>query len=184
MAGLILVIGRLVEKKGIDVLLRAVVAVPAATVRVIGDGPCRAELTELATELGVADRVEFVGRRSRTEVLAGLAEAAIVALPSRVARDGDTDGVPVVLGEAVAAGVPVVASDAGGLAEHVQDGVNGRLVPAGSVDRLAAALRDLIADPAHGAALATVARDQLVAQLGLDAVGARYAEHLGRAAGR
>ena len=84
-AGRVLLIGRLVEKKGIDILLRAVVTVPAATIRVIGDGPCRTELTDLATELGVADRVEFVGRRSRAEVLAELAEAAVVALPSRVA---------------------------------------------------------------------------------------------------
>ena len=170
-AGRVLLIGRLVEKKGIDILLRAVATVPAATIRVDRGRPLPDRTDDLATELGVADRVEFVGRRSRAEVLAELAEAAVVALPSRVARDGDTDGVPVVLGEAVAAGVPVVASDAGGLGDHVQDGVNGRLVPAGSVDRLAAALRDLIADPEHGAALATVARDQLIAQLGVAAVG-------------
>jgi glycosyltransferase involved in cell wall biosynthesis len=182
--GRIVMVGRLVDKKGVDVLLRAMAGLPQATARIIGDGPRRADLERLAAELGVADRVEFVGKQPRRGVLDALATAAVVALPSKVGEGGDTDGVPVVLSEAVAAGVPVVVSDAGGLGEHVHDGVNGRLVPAGSVERLQAALRDVIADPEHAEAMAVVAREQMVGKLGLDAVGRRYAELLEAAAGR
>lgn len=173
--GRIVLVGRLVEKKGVDVLLRALAQLPDGTLQVIGDGPSRAALEELTATLGLSDRVEFLGQQPRKNVLATLATAAIVALPSKVGEGGDTDGVPVVLGEAMASGVPVVTSDAGGLSEHVEDGVNGRLVAAGSVDELREALRDMLADPEAAERRALAARERMVNTLGLDAVGGKYA---------
>ena len=143
-AGRILFVGRLVEKKGVDVLCAAVAKVPGVHLVVAGGGPLRSQLLEQAEALGHRrpDRASS-GRAARAEVMAELARAAVVAIPSRVGADGDADGVPVVLGEAMAAGVPVVVSRQGGLAEHVTDGVNGLLTEPGSVDELAATLSRL-----------------------------------------
>ena len=180
--GRVLFVGRLVEKKGVNVLLSAAADVPAARIVIVGDGPIGPELRAQAASLGIAERVEFVGARTRAEVMAELARAAVVALPSQVGAGGDQDGVPVVLGEAMAAGVPVVASDIGGLAEYVSDGDTGRLVPPGSVPELAAALGELIADPDAAEKLAVAASDRMAGSLDLAYVEKRYSRVLAEAA--
>ena len=146
--GRILFIGRLVEKKGVDVLCSAIARIPGARLAVAGGGPLLEQLHHQVEATGTSHRVELLGACSRSEVMAQLAMASVVAIPSRVGADGDQDGVPVVLAEAMAAGVPVVASRQGGLSEHVSDGVNGLLVKPGSTDDLVEALGRLIADPA------------------------------------
>lgn len=182
--GRVLFVGRLVEKKGVDVLLRALARVPEAGAVVVGDGPSRSALEALAAELGLGGRARFLGQRDRAGVMAELARAALVALPSQVGAGGDQDGTPVVLGEAMAAGVPVVASDLGGLAEHVADGTSGWLVAPGSVDELAGALRAAVADPAGAERRAAAARAALSGALDLDSVARRYRAVLEAAAGR
>ncbi len=182
--GRVLFVGRLVEKKGVDVLLRAAAQVPEVTVAVVGDGPSRGALEALARELGLGERARFLGQQDRTGVTAELARAAVVALPSQVGAGGDQDGTPVVLGEAVAAEVPVVVSDLGGLSEHIEDGRTGWVVPPGRVDELAAALRAAVADPAEAARRATAAREAMVGALDLDSVARRYRAVLEAAAGR
>jgi glycosyltransferase involved in cell wall biosynthesis len=182
-AGSILFVGRLVDKKGVDDLLRAIVDLPDATVRIVGDGPSRPALKTLADELEVADRVTFLGQQPRAVVLAEMAAAALVALPSKVGEGGDTDGVPVVLSEAMAARLPVVCSDAGGLSEHVVDGQNGWLVPAGSVADLRGAIAGALADPAEAERRAERAKDTMAGELGLAAIGDRYDAILRAAAG-
>lgn len=182
--GRVLLVGRLVEKKGVNVLLDAAATVPAARVVIVGDGPIAADLHAQAAALGITDRVEFLGPRTRAEVMAELARAAIVALPSQVGAGGDQDGVPVVLGEAMAAGVPVIASDIGGLAEHVSDTETGRLVEPGSVAELAAALEDLIADPVGAEKLASSASDRMAGSLDLVHVESCYQRVLAQAARR
>jgi glycosyltransferase involved in cell wall biosynthesis len=181
-AGRVLLIGRLVQKKGVDMLLDAAALVPDAHVVIAGDGPIAADLVRQADRLGITERVEFLGRCSRAQVMAQLARAAVVALPSQVGAGGDQDGVPVVLGEAMAAGVPVVASALGGLAEHVVDGKTGRLVTPGSVAELAEALDELLADPARAAELADNASTHLAGSLDLLHVGRRYRDALATAA--
>lgn len=180
--GRILFVGRLVEKKGVDVLLQALARVPAASLVVVGDGPSRADLQALAGKVGVADRVTFRGQQPRREVLAELGRAALVAIPSQVGAGGDQDGTPVVLGEAMAAGAPVVVSDLGGLAENISDGDTGWVVPAGSVDALVAALTQAVADPAEASRRADRAGQALFGRLDLDSVGARYRDVLAAAA--
>lgn len=172
--GQLLFVGRLVRKKGVDDLLRALAEIPEATLRVVGDGPSGDALKALAVDLGVTDRVEFLGKQPRTVVLAEMATAAASALPSKVGEIGDVDGVPVVLSEAMAARLPVIASDAGGLGEHVVDGENGWLFPAGDVGALTTALRHAITDPDEAARRAAVARERMVARLSITAVGDAY----------
>jgi colanic acid/amylovoran biosynthesis glycosyltransferase len=145
--GLLVSIGRLADKKGLDVLLQAMVNVPNVRLEVIGDGPEGDNLRTQACDLGIADRVRFAGRQPREVVLDALKRAQAVVIPSKVGAGGDRDGTPVVLCEAMAAGVPVVASALGGLQECLDDGYTGLLVPPDDADALTDALR-MVADGA------------------------------------
>jgi colanic acid/amylovoran biosynthesis glycosyltransferase len=180
--GRVLLIGRLVDKKGVNVVLDAAAEVDAARIVIAGDGPLGRDLRAQARSLGISDRVEFLGHRTRRQVMAELARAAIVVIPSQIGADGDQDGVPVVLGEAIAAGVPVVASDLGGLAEHVIDKMTGRLVRPGSSSDLACAVRELLADPAQAEELAAMALRKTAGALDLAHIEQHYARELAAAA--
>jgi glycosyltransferase involved in cell wall biosynthesis len=172
--GRVLFVGRLVEKKGVDVLLDAVARVPDIKVIVAGGGPLLDQLLAQSEALGLSDRAEFLGHCTRDQVLEQLSRAQLVVLPSQVGAGGDQDGAPIVLGEAMAAGVPVVASRLGGLAEHIADQDTGRLVTPGSVEELAAALQDLVADHESAERLARAAGAYVERVLDVDAVGDRY----------
>lgn len=172
--GRVLFIGRLVAKKGVDILLQAVAEVPDASLVVAGGGPLEFELRALVDRLGLAHRVELLGAVPRSAVMHELSRAAVVALPSQVGAGGDQDGVPVVLGEAIAAGVPVVASDIGGLAEYLVDGESGLLVPPGVPTELAAALTDALDNPEKAAALAANATDRVLPLLSIDRTARAY----------
>jgi glycosyltransferase involved in cell wall biosynthesis len=136
-------VGRLVPEKGVDVFLRAAAlvsgVVPQAAFLVVGDGPLRPDLEHRAAMLGLAGTVTFTGYRSdATRLLAGL---DVLVVPSR------SDGSPLVVCEAMAAGVPVVASRVGGLPDLVEDGGSGLLVRPGEAEDLARALVSLLLDP-------------------------------------
>jgi colanic acid/amylovoran biosynthesis glycosyltransferase len=180
--GLLVYVGRLADKKGIDVLLEALVQVPSARVQVIGDGPDRAPLVALAARLGVADRVRFSGKLPKCEVLAALARAQAVVIPSKVGAGGDMEGTPVVLCEAMAAGVPIVASDLGGLGECVDDGLTGLLVPPGDRDALAATLTKVVSGSVDLDLLGKAAATEAARALDIAAIGAAYSEVLADAA--
>jgi colanic acid/amylovoran biosynthesis glycosyltransferase len=143
----IVAVGRLVEKKGFDLLIEAVAKLRPArgpmTVRIVGSGPLESELRQLADTLGVADIIEFAGARPHAETLQDVAAARLICLPARIAANGDRDSMPVVLKEAMAAGVPVVATDVAGIPEMVDDEV-GRLVPPDDPHLLAAALESVL----------------------------------------
>ncbi|HET7530036.1 MAG TPA: glycosyltransferase [Mycobacteriales bacterium] len=154
-------VARLVEKKGVDVLLRAVAKLlaerPALTVRIVGDGPLAGELHRLRDELGLAGHVVFDGALPHAATLDVIAAARVLCLPARVARDGDIDSMPLVVKEAMAREVTVVAADAGGVGEMVEGGA-GVLVPPDDDDALATALRELLADDDRRAQLAAAGR--------------------------
>lgn len=148
--GTVLAIGRLVEKKGFAHLLDAAAILRdfdgLAEVVIVGDGELRGELEERGRSLGVNGLVRFAGAKRPEEVRALLEGAALLAMPAVVAADGDRDSMPVVVKEALAMGVPVVASDEVGLPEVVRDEW-GRLVPPGDPETLAGAIRELLELP-------------------------------------
>jgi glycosyltransferase involved in cell wall biosynthesis len=140
-AGMVLYVGRLMAEKGVATLLRAMPLVPAARLVIVGGGAERPRLEVLARELGIETRVEFRGGVSDRSVLAAIfREAALFVLPSH------SEGLGCVLLEAMAAGVPIVATDVGGIPELIENGVNGLLVPAADVHALADAITRALAD--------------------------------------
>ena len=142
----VLFIGRLVPVKGLELLLRACAGPERLTPVIVGDGPLRAELEALARQLGVDAR--FYGALGGADKAAWLAAADLFALPSIVLPDGRTDAAPVVLLEAMAAGLPVVATRVGGNAELIEHERSGLLVAPGEVAPLRAALAALASDAA------------------------------------
>ncbi len=159
--GRILVVGALRDKKGHDVLLRAAARLEGTVrVRIAGGGDNR-ELRQLAAELGV--RAEFLGPVAPDTVRDELTRAAVFALPCRVAGNGDLDGIPVVLMEAMAAGVPVVSTRLSGVPELIEHGRSGLLAEPGDVATLATALGELLRDPARARTLATAGRSRVAA---------------------
>jgi glycosyltransferase involved in cell wall biosynthesis len=161
-AARILSIGRLVEKKGFDVLVRACAKLRRAGIdfelRIVGSGPLRDELLALAEREGIADLVNLTGSLSQAQVAVELAAAEVFALTPMVMPDGDRDGIPNVVLEAMAAGVPVVASAVSGIPEVIEDGLTGRLVPPHSPSLLADALRKLLCDAPERNRLSEAAR--------------------------
>ena len=153
-------VGRLVAKKGFDLLIRAFAQLdrPGIRLRIAGDGPERAALVALSEAEGVADRVDFQGALPHAQTLALIRSGAIFALPCRTSATGDRDGIPVVLMEAMAAGKPVIAGRLETIAELVEDGVGGLLVPPDDVPALTEALRRLVDDPVAGRAMGLAGR--------------------------
>jgi glycosyltransferase involved in cell wall biosynthesis len=152
----LLFVGRLVQRKGVDVLLRAIACAPTTdrlSLWVVGDGPERRSLEALAAALGVLDRVAFFGFVSREELEDRYTECDVVVLPAVVDAKGDTEGLGVVLLEGSSHGKPVIASEAGGIVDIVRPGETGLLVPPGDVNALAAAIEALRADPERAAML-------------------------------
>lgn len=157
----VLTIGRLVPDKGQSLLLRAVAGlrrsgVPAV-LTVIGNGPDEAPLRRAARRLGVAEHVEFTGALGQPQVAERLRTADVFCLPSFA------EGLPVVLMEAMAAQVPVVATRIAGVGELVEDGVSGLLVAPGRADLLEGALARLAADPMLRHRLAAAGRERVLA---------------------
>jgi len=148
---LILAVGRLIEKKGFDILVRAcgLLRDQGITFRceIAGKGPEEARLRSLIAELDLAGCVELVGPKPQDEIVAAYRQAAVFALPCVVGADGNRDGLPTVLLEAMAMRLPVVSTDLTGVPEIVDDGVTGLLVPQNDPAALAAALARLLADP-------------------------------------
>jgi glycosyltransferase involved in cell wall biosynthesis len=138
----VLFAGRLVEKKGLDTLIDAMAIVrhsdPALELVVIGDGPERSRLERHASGAGV--KADFRGWLDAKDVRSAMRRAMLLVVPSRAAGGGDAEGLPTVIMEAMALGLPVVASRHAGIPEIVSDGVTGLLVPETEPAALAAAI--------------------------------------------
>ena len=174
----VLAVGRLVEKKGFDVLIAALARLPDVRAQIIGDGPLRAALERQAEESGVADRVEFAGSRPPAGVRAALEAADVLAMPCVVARDGDRDSMPVVVKEAMAMGLLIVASDVVGLPECVRPPWGALCVP-GDAAALAAALRAMLAlSPPERERAGGAGREWVLAHADVEAETARLAAAL------
>jgi glycosyltransferase involved in cell wall biosynthesis len=160
----ILTVANLRREKAHEVLLRAAAilapARPDLRFLIAGDGPRAAELRALADTLGLADRVEFLGHVEDVPALAGRADAFV--LPSR------SEAFPNAAMEAMAAGLPVVASAVGGLLDLIDHGRTGLLVPVDDAGALAAAIDQLAADPARAAQLGATAREDVIDRYSFD----------------
>jgi colanic acid/amylovoran biosynthesis glycosyltransferase len=152
---------RLIEKKGLPVTLRAFRQFtrvwPQARLSIAGEGPLEAALRILCAELGISEQVDFVGFLPQEELRRKLYESHIFLHPSEIGADGNQEGVPNSLLEAMAAGLPVLATTHGGIPEAVEHGVSGWLVAEGDYAALGQALCDLAADPARMAAMGAAA---------------------------
>ncbi|MGI9604620.1 MAG: glycosyltransferase family 4 protein [Acidimicrobiales bacterium] len=136
----IVCVARFSRQKDQDLLIRALRGVEGPwRLRLVGDGPLASSVRDLVSESGLDDRVEFLGDREDVEAI--LAHSDLFVLPS------NWEGLPLAILEAMRAGLPVVASDVGGVSEAVADGETGLLVPRGNAEDLRTALDTLVADP-------------------------------------
>ena len=173
----ILCVARLVEKKGVDVLLDALALLPPGLgwkLVQVGSGPLKKTLQNRARALGIAGRIEWRGPMTQDELLREYREADLFALASRVADDGDRDGVPNVLAEAQSQALACVATRVSAIPELVQDGVTGSLVEENDPHALARALEALIREPARRRALGDSGQARVSEKFRLD----RNIEHL------
>ncbi len=172
----LLAVGRFHPKKGFDVLLRALARVDRHVVlTLVGFGPAERRLRRLARTLGIEPRLRWTGPLDQPAVRALYRTSDLFVLPSRVTPDGDRDGLPNVVLEALSQGLPVVVSRATAAVEVVTDGVTGRLVPPDDPDALAAVLAALVSDPAARRRLGQAAIDRLGTAWDVETAGRRLA---------
>jgi len=181
----ILSIGRLVEKKGTDLLLDALALLPRELhwrLLHAGGGPLKSRLERRARALGLVDRIEWRGALAQGDILALYRSADLFALASRVASDGDRDGLPNVLAEAQSQGLACVATSVSAIPELIEDGKTGLLVPPESPQALARSLEALIRDPALRQRLGDAGRLRVNSRFGLEANLQRLSRRFGLAA--
>jgi len=166
----VVAVGNLRPLKGHDVLIDAAVEIlerfPDARFAIIGEGPERASLAARAAAHGVAHAFDFVGHSD--DVPARLADADIFVHPSRF------ESFPNAVLEAMAAGLPIVASDVGGIPEVIEDGRTGFLVPPGEDETLASRVMHLMANPEEGTQVGAAAREAVLAAFSFDRMVARF----------
>ncbi|MBA3505024.1 MAG: glycosyltransferase family 4 protein [Betaproteobacteria bacterium] len=177
----ILTVGRAVEKKGFDDLLRALALLPRERhwrLTHIGGGPLLGTLKKTARDLGIGERADWLGPQAQTAVLDAYRAADIFALPCRVGADGDRDGLPNVLLEAQSQKLACVSTRLSGIPELIENDVTGLLVDAGAADQLADALSRLIADPALRRRLGDAGYARTTGEFSMDAGADRLATRL------
>ncbi|HET7409891.1 MAG TPA: glycosyltransferase family 4 protein [Paracoccaceae bacterium] len=168
----LLSVGRLVAKKGYDDLLAALARLPEGfdwRLVHVGGGELSERLAAEAARLGLSDRIEWRGKRAQDDVIAAMRVADLFVLPSKIAPDGDRDGLPNVLMEAAAQGLPILSTAISAIPEFVTDGVHGRLVPSGDPVALAEAIVALAGDPAGRRRFAEAAYARLTSEFGMTA---------------
>ncbi|MGO1463058.1 MAG: glycosyltransferase family 4 protein [Marinobacter sp.] len=158
----ILAVGRLIEKKGFDVLIEAVRRLRAngskVSCRIIGEGEARAQLQAQIANAALEDAVRLDGPLAQGEVMSALRTTTMLVCPCVLGEDGNRDGLPTVLLEAMALGTPCVSTDITGIPELVRDGETGLCVPSRDPQALAEAISRLLADPALGQRLSNAGR--------------------------
>jgi glycosyltransferase involved in cell wall biosynthesis len=159
-------IARLHAVKNVDDLLRALTRLPGVELEIVGDGPERGRLSELAQALGVADRTLFAGWSQDTRAWLGRWDALV--LPS------SAEGLPLAILDAMLAELPVIATPVGSVPEAIRHERTGLLVPVGDPDGLAAAIRRLLGDGALAERLATAARAHALAHFTVPTMARAY----------
>jgi glycosyltransferase involved in cell wall biosynthesis len=169
----ILCAGRLVPEKGIDVLIRAFSLIQSShqdsRLIIVGDGPSRPSLTALTDELGLSGRVDFRGHLSQADTAAAIRAAWCLCVPSLW-----EEPFGMIAAEAQMQGIPVIASRAGGLAEIIEVGITGFLVPSGDVDALASRLQMLITNGSLAVQLGIQSHERAARLFGAEAFARRF----------
>lgn len=144
----LLTIARLVEKKGVEYAIRALKRVvreyPNIHYTIVGDGFLRSSLEELVGKLGLDDKVTLVGWKRQSEIASQLSDSHLLLVPSVTASNGDEEGTPTVILEALARGVPVISTCHSGIPELIENGMSGFLVPERDPEALAEAIGRLV----------------------------------------
>jgi len=182
----VLFVGRLARKKGVEYLLRAFPEVlarhPDTRLLVVGDGPCRKELETLSSQLRLGDCVRFAGAQPPAALPRFYQSSRVFVVPSVVAASGDTDGLPVVLQEAMAAGCPLVGTAVGGIPDVMIHGRTGLVVEPGEPPALAAAINQVLDSPAEAGRMGALARRWARRKFDWRQVARGYADVLAQAA--
>ncbi|MCP4260022.1 MAG: glycosyltransferase [Planctomycetes bacterium] len=148
--GRIICVCRLSPKKGLNIAIRACAKLRDNNVKflfeIAGDGPQRQDLEELIERLSLSDKVKLLGAWSNDQLTELFSRASVFLMPCIKTSDGDMDGIPVAMMEAMACEVPVVSTRISGIPELVEDGITGRLAPEKDIDALAQILQELLAD--------------------------------------
>jgi len=144
----ILFVGRLVERKGVEYLIKAFYEIekdfPEYKLHIVGDGPLKSSLISMVHRLGIQDKVEFLGFVSNEKLIEEYLTSTLFVLPAIIDSRGDTEGLGVVLVEAMYFGLPIVASSVGGIKDIVKNGYNGLLVKEKSIEELVVAMKKLL----------------------------------------
>ncbi len=181
---LILGVGRLVEKKGFTDLITAMARLRErgvkATCWLLGDGPERETLSRGIAELGLEGSVVLKGWMRQDELMAAYERAALLVAPSVVAKDGDRDGLPNVVVEAAAKGLPIVATNVGGIGDLVRDGETGLVAREKDSENLAEKIAAVLDDTESAMARARRAREEVEARFDQEKCIRRLMEILGK----
>ena len=160
---LILSVGRLREKKGFVTLIKACLALQLSGVdfrcEIVGYGEDQVKLQRLIDSYGLSSIVVLTGKMTHTELIERYRQATLFVLPSQIAEDGDRDGIPNVLLEAMAMELPVVSTDVSGIPEVIKQGVNGWLIPPQDVMALTNAITAVLVNPAQRARMGKEGRN-------------------------
>jgi glycosyltransferase involved in cell wall biosynthesis len=174
----LLFVGRLVEKKGVATLIRALPMIlechPQASLEIIGDGPERAHLEELARQVGATAAVRFVGPVANHDLPARFRAASVVVFPSLVAAGGDREGFGLVAVEAMGCGCAVVGSDLPAMQGFLRHEETGLVTAAGDHAELAAAINRLLEDPLLGKRLGSAGRRHVLSHYDWETVADTY----------
>jgi glycosyltransferase involved in cell wall biosynthesis len=183
----VLFVGRLARKKGVEYLIRAFPDVlarhPDARLLVVGDGPCRGELEALSSQMCLENRVRFAGAQPPASLPRFYRSSRLFVGPSVVTRSGDTEAFGLVFAEAMAAGCPVVGTAVGGIPEVVISGRTGLVVEPKSPTALASAINRLLDSPAEAGRMGALGRRWVRRKFDWRQVSQGYANLLAQAAG-
>jgi glycosyltransferase involved in cell wall biosynthesis len=174
----LLFVGRLVDKKGVEYLIQALPRVlethPTEILTIIGSGPLQQSLMDSCRSLAISDRVSFLGSLVNTEIPKYLQSSAVTVFPSVVTDDGDQEGTPVAIMEALSCECSLVVSDYPGARDIIEDGINGYLVAQKSPDQIAQKIGALLDNPDLGTAIGKAGRHSVQQHYDWQVIGSKF----------